>query len=249
MILLLITALLSPDCHAYTVMALPGSVFSLVSEPPVGTAGKGELGLSLISGNTRSEQFATALEVSHRWEIETLVVRARYLESAANLVQSAQNWMLGSRYERKLAPGWGAFAGQSFEADRFAGLAQRYATDLGFRHRLGRDEKFAAAAEAGYRYQLENRPSGQLSAQVIRLFLETVYLWSKSATVLLGNEFLPDLSRPADWRLNSELDLDLKVNEQCSVVASYGARYDNVPAEANLSRTDRFLLTSIRAKF
>lgn len=248
-LLIWIAAACSADSHAYTAMALPGSVFSLVSEPPAGLTGKGELGLSLISGNTRSEQFATALQASHRWEIETLVVRARYLEAAANFAQTAQNWMIGARYERRIAPGWGAFAGQSLEADRFAGFAQRYATDAGLRYRLWREGKTAGAAEAGYRFQHENRASGPLSAQVLRLFFEAMYQWSKTATVLLGNEFLPDLSRPADWRLNSELDLDLKVNEVFSLVAAYGVRYDNVPAAANLQRTDRFLLTSLTAKF
>lgn len=139
--------------------------------------------------------------------------------------------------------------GRSVEADPFAGLWQRYATDLGVRHRLWRDDRFAGAAEAGYRYQFENRAAGQLSAQVLRLFLEMAYQWSKTTSLLWGNEFLPDFNNLSDWRLNTEVDLNVEINTVFSLTAAYGLRYDHIPAAADLQKLDKQLMTGLKAKF
>jgi putative salt-induced outer membrane protein YdiY len=238
------------NARAYSVMSLPGSLFSLSSEPKKGLAGKSELGLSFLQGNINTNQTLLAQELSYRWTDETLQLLAEYFEQSTAGILKGQRWRGSLRYERRVVFRLGAFAGETLEGNPFLGYQQRYSTDLGARYHLWKDDKTRGAMEAGYRYQIENRTNGiQSDHSVGRLFLESSYTWDENANALFGIEYLPVLSNLADWRMNAELGLSLRLTSVLALKLTNGYRYANIPSGTAVTRLDRLFLTSLLASF
>ena len=238
------------QAQAYSVMSLPGSLFSISSEPKKGLAGKSELGLSFLQGNINTNQTLLSQEVSYRWTDETLQVLGEYFEQSSSGVLKGQRWRGSVRYERKVVFRLGTFAGESLEGNPFLGYQQRYSTDLGARYHLWKELKTRGAVEAGYRYQIENRTDGiQADHSLGRLFFESSYTWDENANALFAIEYLPILSDFADWRMNAELGLELRLTSVLALKVTNGYRYANIPSGPGVTRLDRQLLTSLLASF
>jgi len=247
--LILLTFGLAPRANAYLVLSMPGSLFTLNEAPKPGLANKSEAGLSLTDGNTSTRTFNLSNTTSYRFEESTVQVQANYFESGAQGTLKARKWMLGGRYEMKIMGHWGAFAGESIDGDRFTGYNQRYATDLGSRLGLWHVEKSRGALEIGYRHQLENRVDGQLTSEILRLFIETNYQWTSELSVVLASELLPVLNRGNDWHWNSELDLEMKLSGILRLKNAYGFKYAHAPVTSGLKNLDQMLITSLVADF
>ena len=247
--LILLTLSLRPEAQAYLVLSMPGSLFTLTEAPKPGLANKSEAGLSLTDGNTSTRTFNLSNTTSYRFEESTLQMQANYFESGAQGTLKARKWMLGGRYEMKIRGHLGAFAGEAIDGDRFTGYNQRYATDLGARLGLWHVEKSRGALEAGYRHQLENRTDGQLTSEILRLFLEANYQWNPDLTLVVASEFLPVLNRGNDWHWNSELDLEVKLSGIFRLKNAYGFKYAHAPVTSTLKNLDQMLITSLVADF
>jgi putative salt-induced outer membrane protein len=246
-----VLALFSQErAFAYSVMSLPGSLFSLSNEPKVGFAGKSELGLSFLTGNINTNQTILSQEVSHRWTDETLQLLGEYFEQNTSGVLKGKRWKTSLRYERRIEHRFGSFAGETAEGNPFLGYQQRFSTDVGGRYSVWKDEKSKGAVEAGYRYQIENRTDGdQIKDSIARLFFEGSYIWDATSNAVLGLEYLPVLSNFADWRMNAEIDFNVKLTSILALKLTNGYRYANVPSGPGVTRLDRQFLTSLLATF
>ena len=228
----------------------PRSLFSVISEPPPGLSSQTEAGLDLNSGNTQSNRYVLQHQTSHRFEDETVQAQVRYLQHNANGIQTANTWGVGARYERRIIRRLGGFVAQFLEADRFAGIRQRYATDVGLRKTLWRNDSNAVATELGYRYQFENRIAPPRNySHIIRIFAEGMAKFSPTVLGIVSVEGLPNVKNSEDWMLNTTLAIQAKVSETFSLKTSYLLRYDHLPAAPGISTMDRSLTTSLVAKF
>ena len=231
-------------------MTLPGSLFTVLKEPKMGLAGVSDAGLSLIEGNTNTNQVSFSHQNSYRWENETVQVQGQYMESNSNDQLKAKKWMVGARYERRLIAHFlGSYAGVTLDSDRFTGFWQRYGMDAGIRFTLWKEGDTRGSLEAGYRYQIENRLQTNVKSSIARLFFETSYFWTKNTILVFASEFLPVLNRMDDWHWNNEVDLDVILTDLLTLKTNYGLRYANSPAAVNLKHLDRTLITSLSAKF
>jgi putative salt-induced outer membrane protein YdiY len=240
--------LASVACHADA--TLPRSLFSIAGEPHPGYDNLTDLGLALTTGNTDTSSLRLKQQSSYRWERETVALQARYLKTTASGLTGARNWALAGRYERRLAHHLGGFTGQSVEGDRFAGVAQRYATDLGLRRTLWWGDVTRGAVEAGYRYQLENREVGpRRYAQIARVYAEASYKWNPKVGSLLSVEGLPNLRETENWFLNAELATQAELQGYLAMKVAYALRFSNRPATAGLKSVDGTLTASLVADF
>jgi putative salt-induced outer membrane protein YdiY len=225
--------------HAKAETGSPRSLFSVASEPPAGFASESELGLALQSGNTRANRVALKQQTSYRWPEETIFAQARYLNANAAGVLSASSWSAALRYERRLVPQLGGFVGQSVESDLFAGYLQRYASDLGVRRTLWSSEETKGAAELGYRYQFENRVSGETAfGHIVRVYVEGLYQFDPKIRAVASVEALPSLRDSSDWRLNADLSVVADLTGRLALKTTYQMSYNHQPAAAGLLTVD-----------
>ncbi|RYZ66930.1 MAG: DUF481 domain-containing protein [Proteobacteria bacterium] len=228
----------------------PRSLFSVTGEPPEGFASNGELGLSVLTGNTKSGLFRLSDLASYRFTEETVQLQGSYLKSKANGTQNAMQWSLGARYERRLMRRLGGFLGQFVESDRFAGYRQRYASDAGLRRTLWSGDRSQGAGESGIRFQRENRTSNErLDSLLARFYFESSFRIRTDLTALYTLELLPSLRVARDWMLNTDLAIQSAISERFALKTAYGIRYDNLPAGPTIKQLDTTLSTSLVAKF
>ncbi len=245
---LLVLLLLAPAAWADT--SGPRSLFTFSSEPPEGFASESEAGLALQAGNTKSNRVSLRHQDSYRWPEQTVFGQVRYLNANAAGVTNASSWLAGARYERKLAPKTGAFVGQTVEADRFAGYFQRYSSDLGLRRTLWKSDVTKGAAELGYRYQVDNRITGELTYNnLVRAYLEGIYYFNAKVSLVASVEGLPNVSDSANWMVNGDLGLIAELTSILSLKSTYGVRYDHVPNAPGLVTTDQAFTTALLARF
>lgn len=209
-----------------------------------------EVGLVVTSGNTDQSTYNIRQASTYQSDANVFKLGARYLKTISNDATTAFYWNLGLRYEREFSPNFSLFAAEVVESDRFAKLAQRYNTDAGAKYFFMKDDSVKWFAEAGYRYQLENRFDGsQVKNNQIRAYTEYDRILGPSISAKLWLEFLPNLTNTDDYQLNTEASLTALLTNVFSIKFAYLLRFDNVPAPGVGKKTDTVTTTSLVAKF
>jgi putative salt-induced outer membrane protein len=131
---------------------------SLAADAPPADGWKNEsqAGLVLTKGNSDTSTQSLGEVASYQFGQNIVKLTANYLYSKSSDVVSAKSWNLGLRYERILTDKFSIFAGESVEGNQFAGVNQRYNTDIGGKYTIVKDDELTWFAEAGYRYTKEN---------------------------------------------------------------------------------------------
>lgn len=207
-------------------------------------------GVLVTTGNAPTQTFDVQQKTDFAWDLNALFLTSSFLRASARSVESAYRWTLGSRYERSLAKKWGIFVGEKIEGDKFAGFLQRYSTDVGGRYSLIDTEATQWKAEAGYRYQYENRFTGAtFTSSLVRLYSEAEKKWNESLSTKLWAEYLQSFSLWNDQYLNAELSLNTKLSRVFSLKTGYLMRYRRLLPPLIEKNTDTTLTMALVAKF
>lgn len=210
-----------------------------------------EAGVVITSGNSRTNTYNAKTITQYLFDKNTLRLEASYLQAKQSGVLSAENWLLGLRYERELSEKLSVFLGQSVESDPFAGFLQRYNSDLGAKYYLYKLEKnFVWFAEGGYRFTRENSTGGvHQNFQKARFYTEAEKFWSEATSTKLWVEYIPNFTVSQAWLLNGEASVASALNSTFSVKTAYLVRYNNRPPVAKADKTDTTFTTALVAKF
>ncbi len=206
-------------------------------------------GIVVTTGNSRTQSYNLGQTNTYGWEMNLLKFEGKFLDTSSNDVLSAKKWSLGLRYEREISRIFSLFVAQAVESDIFSGYNQRYNSDLGLKYFVFQEEAFVWEIEAGGRYTIENRLSGQVHQSYSRLYTEANRKFNKATSLKLDGEYLQNLSETADHQLNGEIAVAAVLNEIFSVKTGYLVKYRSILPPPATQRLDTQLLTALVAKF
>ncbi|MGZ3655180.1 MAG: DUF481 domain-containing protein [Bdellovibrionota bacterium] len=210
-----------------------------------------EAGIVSTTGNSRSQSYSAKDKTTYKYDADSYVFNGSYLQSQANGTQNAQNWLVGLRYERALSEKFSLFLAQDVQGDKFAGILQRYDSDLGGKYYFVKKEKdLIAFSEAGYRYTNEHTVTGTTTGyQKARVYAEGEKYWSPTVSSKLSVEYIPNFTVSQNWLFNTEASLSAALNSTFSLKAAYLVRYNNAPPVITAVKGDTTLTTALAAKF
>lgn len=236
---------------ALTLFILLAAVVSTASaNTEVGFKNESEAGVVVTSGNAPTQSYNFKQQNAYGWDKNTLKLNGRFLKTIANQLESARNWAVALRFERGFGESWSLFAGQELQSDVFAGIDQRYNTDLGGKYLITKSDALKWNAEAGYRYTNEFRVNNTVQrSQYGRVYSEAIYTFNPTVSAKYWLEYLPNFSFSNDWQLNTELSLSATLTEIFSVKTGYLVRYDNQINVGATKTTDTTFTTALVAKF
>lgn len=210
-----------------------------------------EAGIVLTGGNSDTQSWHAQDTSQYAFDKNSLRFNGNYLAAKQNDLESAQKWSLGLRFERELAEKVSSFVAQSAEGDKFAGVLQRYNSDIGAKFFLAKREKdFTWDVEAGYRFTHEHTTNALLKDyQKGRIYSEAEKYWAATTSTKLWVEYLPNFTFARGWLFNAEASVSSALNSVFSVKTAYLLNYNNSPASPLARKTDTSFTTSLVAKF
>ena len=225
--------------------------FCFADEPKRGWGHESEASAVLTSGNASNQTFSVSQKTDYLWESDAIKTQARYLLGKASGTETARNWALGARYERSISPVLSAYLGYQLDSNIFANLDYRHIGDIGTKYFFLQGAPHTLFAEFGYRLTDEHQlnPNQQLVSHFLRAYTEWEATWTSTLGSKLYIEYLPNLSRSADWQLNSEVSLSVVLTDLLSFKTGYLFLYRNTPAGTGKKQLDTLFTTALVAKF
>lgn len=225
--------------------------FALGAEPKLGWGHESEASAVISSGNASNQTYSVSQKTQYVWEMDAIKTTARYLLGKTSGSETARNWALGTRYERGLSKILSVYLGYQLDSNIFANLDYRHTGDVGGKYILLQDKKHQLFTEVGYRITDEHQlnPVQHLTSQFIRTYAEWGAAWTPTLSSKAYVEYLPNLTRGADWQLNSEVSLAVTLTEIFSLKTAYLFLYRNTPAGVGKKQLDSLFTTALVAKF
>lgn len=210
-----------------------------------------ELGLVFTTGNSSTNTVNLKQQNTYGWALHFLKFKANYLTTKSNDTLSARNWSLGLRYEYELAKDqFNLFIGEEILSDTFAGLKNRYNTDIGGKYIIIKEDALTWFAEAGYRYTYDEKVDDSKASQhYARFYTEAQRNFTKTVSLKAWVELLPNFSDSTDWLLNGELSLAAALSDIFSLKTGYNLRFDNKLNPGATKNLDTTFTTALVAKF
>ncbi|MGZ3773546.1 MAG: DUF481 domain-containing protein [Pseudobdellovibrionaceae bacterium] len=192
--------------------------------------GEAEAGAVVVSGNSDSESYNAKANSTYTQNENVYSASGRYLKTLSNGIESARNWEIGIRYERKLTDYLGIFVGQKAESDIFNGYTQRDSTDIGLKYFLIKTADLNWTAELGDRYQKTLVTTGGSTYDNLgRVYTEVNKSFDKTLSFRYWLEYLPNFTETKAYLFNTEASLNTMLNSIFSLKAAYLLQYQNQP--------------------
>ncbi len=212
-----------------------------------------DLGIVINDGNSRSESYTASMKniftILQKNKIEN---KANFYRSSSYGVENVYRWFLSLRFERELIKKLDIFIAESVETDRFAGIRQRYNTDIGLKYFILKEEKGEWAIEGGYRYTHINRESPTVEAidsfNSARVATSGLYKHSDAVSVNASVEYIPNFSAPQAYNINTDLSISSALTKIFALKVSYTTRYSNTPPPGVIKYLDTVFTTSLNMK-
>lgn len=210
-----------------------------------------EAGLVLANGNSHSETYSAKSKTEYSTGPETYSLSGNFLSAKAKDVRSAESWLAQLRYEHAYTDHLSGFLSQGAEGDIFAGILQRYNSDIGAKYYFYAIEGDVTwLGEIGYRFTREHRTTDVWeSLHKARLYTEFEKYWTEAVSSKLWIEYIPTLTRFRNWLLNAELSLSSELTTVLSIKSAILLRYNNTPPLATTQKSDTTFTTALVAKF
>ena len=243
-------SVLSKNCKHWQVWVVMGLACAHLAQADSKFSNESEAGVVITGGNTKTQSQNYKQQNAYEWSVNQFKFNGQYMRTVSKGIESARNWSLGIRYERILTEAFTGFVAQSVEGDVYAGILQRYNTDLGAKYYFIKQEDLNWLGELGYRFTAENRivaPNKQ--SQFIRAYTEATKDWNKTVNSKLWIEYLPNFTDSKAFFLNTELSLTSLMTQILSLKTAYLIKYANLPAPGTEAKTDTTFTMSLVAKF
>jgi hypothetical protein len=209
-----------------------------------------ELGIASANGNTKTQTYNFKQANDYKVDKNEYGFRSRYLDSKANEQRTARYFMASLKMARETGTHTNIFIGETYEKDRFAGIEERFISDLGGKYRFLESDTTKLFSELGYRYMHEDRLDGSsVYSSYIRIYTEWERKWNANFSSKYWVELLPNLTEDEDWQANSEISFSAILSEVFSLKTGILLRHDNLPAPGIVHKTDTLFTTSLVAKF
>ncbi len=242
--------LILATCFSFFIALLSSVVFAQSLTTTAPWSHESEVGIVTVSGNTDSESYNAKQTTTYRWDQNLLSASGRYLEAKTGSATTAKSWNAGFRYERALSDLWSLFASHKAESDRFAGFIQRDISDLGAKYFIKKTDDLIWFAELGYSYVNTYSVSRDHSYDPsTRIFTEASKKLEKNLSIKYWIEYLQSMEESKVYFINTELSLNVMLNDVLSLKTGYLLKYVNVPVSPAVEYSDKTFTTALVAKF
>src|SRR5688500_2145465 len=208
-----------------------------------------DLGFVSVSGNTSVTTLAVGekwVRGLARWEFEQdmgVIYGKTDGTETSNLLKASLrgDYGLGA----KLA----LYARTAFDRNKFAGVTSRFAEGLGLVAKVRATDIDQLNVEGGFELTQQDNLDGTTdSFSSLRAASTWKHMFSATAYVVQGVEWLPNLDDNEDYRINSETAVVAPLSSRAAMKVSYQLRFDNLPSlnaagTAPLRKSDRILST------
>lgn len=229
----------------------PSQVFAS-EEAELGWEHESALGIVLTGGNSDTKTLNAEQKTVYKWKKDSLSSKGGFLYGKSAGEESANNWSIGLRYDRFIAPHFTVFGGYSVDSDLFANINLRNNLDAGSKYFFWNTNKNDYAfSELGYRFTLLD-PVGGLESDTqhfARSYLEYSAAITPSMRFKSWVEYLANFSQSGDHQVNFEPSLSFTIDANFSLKISYLGKYDSMPASDENVSFDYTYATSLIAKF
>lgn len=216
----------------------------------------GDIGFVNTAGNTH----LTTINVGDKFTVQAgkllLTQTLAVVYGKSEGVQNANSQLTRIRADYPLVSWLSVYGLAGYERNRFAGIDHRFDEGAGLAAALLHSEKNELDLEAGVglvqqRLQpdpdvdvtvKDNFKSGRAAGRFKHLFTKTA--WFQQTL-----EFLPNLEKSTDYRVNSETAIVAALSTHLGLKASYLLKYNHLPPSPDLARTDRYLTTSLQITY
>ncbi|MBI2363364.1 MAG: DUF481 domain-containing protein, partial [Elusimicrobia bacterium] len=182
-----------------------------------------EVSLVSTNGNSRTTTSAAKNTFLYEWASTALELVGGALGAKSKGVVTDERYNASEKVSRKISEFNYAFERFGWDKNRFAGVANRYDSALGFGRRLLALERHTLKAEMGGGYINEERTQGatRVSFASGRAYSKYEFVVSPTAKFSQDGEYLHNFAFADDYRIKTETALQASVTAVFSVKLSY----------------------------
>ena len=223
--------------HARSLIAA-GVLLLFASSASAELTGKGEAGLAIASGNSRSKTANAKVSIGWKtgsWE-NTFGLAGLYVRTDG--LTTARRWEATEQTRYNLGgDGTFLFGGARYEKDRFSGFDHQGVVDAGVGHKFINSDttKLSGQAGVGYKFsrtsatpsEKDSSLAGTAGLDFSHKLTTTTTLTDKfGAEIASGNKFL-----------QNELGVAVKMSDRLALAVGYAVRHNTAPP-AGFKKTD-----------
>jgi putative salt-induced outer membrane protein len=239
---------------AMLLLAWTGRAESQAQPKPVTFTG--DAGLVSTAGNTHLVTLSLGDKLTIQRGKLLLTQTFALVYGKTESVQTANSQLLRGRADYLLSGRLSSYGFVGYERNRFAGIDHRTDEGLGLALAAWRGAKNELDLEAGAGLVQEHLlPDPQVDQTVTDNFISGraavryKHLFAKATYFQQSLEFLPNLERSADYRINSESALVAPISSHFGLKASYLIKYNHSPPSATLAKSDRMFTTGLQVTY
>jgi putative salt-induced outer membrane protein len=225
--------------------------------PPKTFEGAASLGFAQTNGNANATTINVSDKIKYRMKGWAVGQDLAFFYGEAEGKVNANFWNGGVRGERRLTPRLGMFVGTRFDRNVLQGVASRFEEGVGFDVTAidaKRDKLVLSAGASLFQQTLvpgavvtfkRNFPAARAALDYKHSFSEVAYFQQMA-------EYLPNLSDPEVYLLNTESSIVAPLASKLGLKMSYVVRYNSTPPFKNavqLRTTDTFFTSAITYAF
>jgi putative salt-induced outer membrane protein len=217
--------------------------------PAVVTKFTSDFGYVATSGNTAVTTMSVGEKLTQSRNRLTLEQTFALVYGEQDGIVNTNNLRAGLRADYRVDRLFAIFGGAAFDRNTFAGIERRFEEQIGVQYR----------ALAATRDTIRVEGGGSITQQIAVGGGQTNFPSARAAGVWRHHftpasyfqqnvEYLPNLSTPIDWRINTESSVVAPISARIGVKVSYVIRYDNLP-EVGFRTTDRLFTTGVQLTY
>ena len=239
---------------ALLLLAWAGRAETQAPKKPVNFTG--DAGFVSTAGNTHLVTLSLGDKLTIQRGKVLLTQTFALVYGKSDSVQTANSQLVRGRADYAISGRLSAYGFVGYERNRFAGIDHRTDEGLGLALAAWRGAKNELDLEAGVGMVQEHLlPDPQVDVTVTDNFLSGrsaaryKHLFSKATYFQQSVEFLPNLERSGDYRINSESALVAPISSHFGLKASYLIKYNHAPPSPTLARSDRMFTTGLQVTY
>jgi len=207
-----------------------------------------ELGVNLVSGNTRQSIYnLKTLNTVPLNSDDTLKFGGHYSYGSAKRVRQAENWDLNARVERLMLPDLSLYVSQILLGDNFGGFDWRSISEIGETYKIVNNETSILIGELGLAYAHEEATK-KLNYILGRVSANYTHIFGPRASANIDIDYFPNFVVSKDYFLNTQLSTSTHLTDIFSTKISVQGKLRGEPPNKKL-RYDQIVMASIVAKF
>ncbi|MGQ0613171.1 MAG: DUF481 domain-containing protein [Planctomycetaceae bacterium] len=209
---------------------------------------RGNLGVTLTSGNSDSFTVSAGADASRAWDPWTLFLKAGIVYGKSEGVESASEQTFTERLERAISEKASLFQEFYVEHDEREQLDYRLQFTVGYRRKLVEKENFVLHGEAGGGVLHEEFRTGPETEGIAQVGFDFVWKIGKNLTFTQRVVIFPSLSETGEFRILSESVFTTPLGERLDLRFAIIDKFDS-NAPAGVKENDLLVTLSLQIRF